>query len=111
MAEHTPLSAKMLQVQTVMQSKLRQSNSYGCLGLNAGNVLSGLTHPLCTEFARQTVAGLCLPANLSEIGKNLGRSRKKVHSPRGRLRRRLVPVDDPPRPVVVFRINVSELSA
>jgi hypothetical protein len=27
MAEHTPLSAKMLQVQTVMQSKLRQSNS------------------------------------------------------------------------------------
>jgi hypothetical protein len=50
MAEHTPLSAKMLQVQTVMQSKLRQSNSYGYLGLNAGNVLSGLTHPLAASL-------------------------------------------------------------
>jgi len=65
----------------------------------------------CSEIAGQPVSGLSLAANLSEVGKNLSRSRKKVHSPRSRLRRRLVPVDDPPRPVVVFRINVSKLSA
>jgi len=81
-----------------------------CLGVNAENVLSVLIHPIAANLLDRRSAVLSLPANLGVVGKNLGRSRKKVHSPRGTLRRRLVPVDDAPRPVVVFRINVSKLS-